>query len=205
MAYVLGFFTADGNMIRNKRGAHFIEFTSTDKVIIYEIRKALGSNLTVSEYNAKNKDYKTRYRLQIGSKEIFKDLLKLGLTPKKSKTIKLPPVPNKYLPHFLRGYFDGDGCVNVCTYKRRNRKSLSTIINSSFTSGSKRILLEIKNQLSKLGILKGGTLYFHSNAHRLRYSIMDTFRLYEFMYGNLKNNLFLERKKIKFEKYFARR
>ena len=25
MAYVLGFFTADGNMIKNKRGAHFIE------------------------------------------------------------------------------------------------------------------------------------------------------------------------------------
>jgi hypothetical protein len=30
MAYVLGFFTADGNMLKNKRGAHFIEFNTTD-------------------------------------------------------------------------------------------------------------------------------------------------------------------------------
>jgi hypothetical protein len=35
MAYVLGFFTADGSMIRNKRGAHFIEFQITDKNLLY--------------------------------------------------------------------------------------------------------------------------------------------------------------------------
>jgi len=39
MAYVLGFFAADGNMLKNRRGAHFMEFTSTDKDIIVKIRK----------------------------------------------------------------------------------------------------------------------------------------------------------------------
>ncbi len=34
MAYVLGYFAADGSMIQNKRGGHFIEFTSTDAVLI---------------------------------------------------------------------------------------------------------------------------------------------------------------------------
>ena len=38
MAYVLGFFTADGNMIKNKRGSHFIEFYSTDRDIIEKIK-----------------------------------------------------------------------------------------------------------------------------------------------------------------------
>lgn len=34
MAYVLGFFAADGNMIRTKRGGHFISFHITDKIVL---------------------------------------------------------------------------------------------------------------------------------------------------------------------------
>ena len=150
MAYVLGFFAADGNMIKNKRGAHFIEFQITDKNLLNEIRKFLGSNHKITARKRNNNKWKTSYRLQIGSKMIFNDLLKLGLTPNKSKTIKLPKMPDKYFSHFLRGYFDGDGCVNICTYKRKNRKNLSIIINSGFTSGSKKILIDIRNKLLKL-------------------------------------------------------
>ena len=94
MAYVLGFFTADGNMIRNKRGAHFMEFFSTDKDIIKNIRIALGSNhkISVRDRSKINKNWKPAYRLQIGSKEIFNDLLRLGMTPAKSNVIKFPNI-----------------------------------------------------------------------------------------------------------------
>ena len=44
MAYVLGFFAADGCMIKNKRGAHFIEFHITDKNLLFAIRAAMRSN-----------------------------------------------------------------------------------------------------------------------------------------------------------------
>lgn len=44
MAYILGFFCADGSMIRNKRGAHFIDFQITDGDLLFKIRKAFGSN-----------------------------------------------------------------------------------------------------------------------------------------------------------------
>ena len=37
MAYVLGFIAADGSLIKNKRGACFIEIQSIDKEIIYKM------------------------------------------------------------------------------------------------------------------------------------------------------------------------
>ena len=38
MAYVLGFFAADGNMRINNNGGHYIDFTSCDKEILEKIR-----------------------------------------------------------------------------------------------------------------------------------------------------------------------
>lgn len=127
-------------------------------------------------------------------------MLNLGIGPRKSKTIRLPILSNKYFSHFLRGYFDGDGCVNICTYRRKNRKNLSTILSSEFTSGSKNILIGIKNRLQEMGIIKGGS-FFYNQGYRLSFSINDSLRLYEFMYSDLGNDLYLSRKKCIFEKY----
>ncbi len=206
MAYVLGFFAADGNMLKNKRGAHFIEFQSTDKEIINKIRKVLKTNLAIGKYQSKYKNHNKRYRLQIGSKEIFNDLLKLGLTPNKSLTLKMPKVPNKYLSHFTRGYFDGDGNVSISYYVRRARNNKKSItILSGFTCGSKKFLEELFIKLKQLSNVFGGTLYHHSGAHRLFFSVKDSLVLYKFMYANTTNNLFLARKKKVFEKYFKLR
>jgi len=203
MAYVLGFIAADGSLIKNKRGAYFIDIQSIDKEIIYKIRDVFKSDIKIGEYQPKYENPNKRYRLQIGSKEIFKDLLRLGITPQKSKTIKLPNIPDKYFSHFLRGYFDGDGSVNICTYKRKDRKKPATVINCGFVSGSKDILEKIKNKLAKINIIKGGTLYFHDRGYRLWFSINDSWRLYKFMY-NTSNDLSLNRKKEIFEKYFKK-
>lgn len=200
MAYVLGFFAADGNMIKNKRGAHFIEFSNTEKSLLEKIKKAMGLNHKISLKVLKNQAWKQGYRLQIGSKEIFYDLLKLGMTPNKSKTIKLSIMPNKYFSHFLRGYFDGDGNVGIYTYQKKDRVNPSTIISVGFTSGSYEILSDIKNKLFELGIIKGSSISYN-RGHRLIFSINDSKELYNFMYKN-SGNLFIPRKKLVFEKYF---
>ena len=54
MAYVLGFFCADGSMITNKRGSHYLEYYITDKDLIFKIKKALGSNHKISEKQREN-------------------------------------------------------------------------------------------------------------------------------------------------------
>jgi len=203
MAYVLGFFAADGCMLKNKRGAHFIEFQITDKDLLIKIQKLLGSNHKIST-REKKENCKTRYRLQIGSKIIFSDLLGLGLTPRKSNTIKFPNIPNEYFSHFTRGYFDGDGNVYANTYKRADRRGKSSItLLSGFTCGSKSFLEKMHLKLKNMTIVSGGTLYkSKSGVHRLYFSVKDSGKMYEFMYNDA-DDLFLSRKKKVFEGYFV--
>lgn len=201
MAYVLGFFTADGNMIRNKRGGHFIEFTTADKIILEKIREALGSNHKITG-RKRSDTHQMCYRLQIGSKTWFNDLSQLGLMPNKSKKICLPEIPQKYFSHFVRGYFDGDGHVTISRYKRANRnyRHFITIL-SGFTSGSKKFLEQLHAALKNITDISGGTL-FYSKGYRLVFSVNDSYTLYRFLYKNPENEFCLARKKEKFEKYF---
>ena len=205
MSYVLGFFTADGSMAKNVRGGHYIEFYTTDRDLLYNIRRALAStnSIGVRDRARQNPKWKMAYRLQIGSKVMFKDLLHLGLTPNKSRVVQFPKMPSRYLADFVRGYFDGDGNVTVSTFVRRNRNNrLNTTILSGFVSGSRIFLEKLHAQLIKFGGIVGGTLYHGSRAHRLYFSVNDSRALYRFMYKNNATPLSLERKKRIFEKYF---
>ncbi len=197
MAYVLGFFTADGNMIRNKRGAHFISIEITDRDILEKIRDVINSNHKIS-IRKREFPEKDAYRLQIGSKGMFNDLIRLGMTPNKSKTIDLPFVPEKYFSDFVRGYFDGDGCINYGIYNRKDRKSKNYLFGSRFTSGSKIFLESLLKRFRSGAVIKGGFIYDKNGSFDLVLSTNDTKNLFKFMYCDVKSSLFLERKYDKF-------
>lgn len=40
------------------------------------------------------------------------DLISHGCVPNKSLILKPPKIDNELINHFIRGYFDGDGCVS---------------------------------------------------------------------------------------------
>ena len=204
MAYVLGFFTADGNMIKNKRGAHFISIQITDGRLLEKIKKSLRSNhkIYVREGGANRK---TNYQLQMGSKEIYSDLLALGIKPNKSKSVALPKIPEVFMPDFVRGYFDGDGSVNVCEYRKKDRKSPSVVLTARFISGSRKFLAALKLSLRKYAGLKGGSLFRHSRSWCLSFSILDSVKLYDYMYAGMEGDMFLERKKSVFERFIKTR
>lgn len=114
MAYVLGFITADGNLQKTKYG-HLIHIAADDYDVIAKIKAAMGMTGRILENKRENG--KISYNLRFSDKSIFNDLLKLGITPRKSLTIKPPVIPRKYLWHYIRGFFDGDGCVYIRTTK----------------------------------------------------------------------------------------
>ncbi len=193
MAYVLGFIAADGYVWKSERGAKYIGVTSTDLEIVEKIRNIFESNHKIGCRVSNNPKWKNRYILQIGSKEIVEDLAKLGIFQNKSLNIKFPSnIPDRFLKHFIRGYFDGDGGVFLGQYWRKDREKLSWVFQVYFISGS-RIFLEGLHRALKICTSKG----FISNKQRgyaLVFSHRDGLALFRFMYNNVPEELFLKRK-----------
>lgn len=200
MAYVLGYLAADGCMIKNRRGGYFIEFTSTDRILIENLRRVVGSNHHISERIRRNPKWKTAYRLQVGSKAWFQDLSSLGFTARKSNDLVFPNVPTEYLGHFVRGYFDGDGCVYFNSLAFADRKNKRWILLLLFTSGSRGFLDSLKAILSEFGV-KGGYVFEKSRGFDLRFSHKDSLAIYMMMYHTAPiSDLYLPRKREKLER-----
>src|SRR3989338_11674113 len=86
MAYVLGFFAADGYITVNKRGGQFWCIQITDKELLENIRKTIQSHHKIS-IRRRIGNSKTQYSLQVGSIEMCDDLRALGFTERKSKNL----------------------------------------------------------------------------------------------------------------------
>ncbi len=202
MAYVLGFFAADGYITVNKRGGQFWCIQISDKKLLESIKKALRSEHKISVRLSSKIGESTKYRIQIGSKEMCDDLREIGFGERKTKYLKIPRIPLKYTPHFVRGYFDGDG--NIWSGEvHKNRKTKHKVLQLAFTSGSHDFMRSLYIKLRALG-LRGGCVYRSKKKDfsRLQYSTSDALKLYYFMYNKLgTSRLFLKRKKNVFEKY----
>ena len=200
MAYVIGFFAADGYITINKRGGQYWSLDIGDRILIKRIKTAIGSEHKISTRNRNGGKY-TTYRLQIGSVDMCEDLRKLGFDERKTKRLSVPYIPQKYFTHFARGYFDGDG--NVWSgLIHKNKKTHSLAIQTVFTSCSLDFLKKFSDTLYTFGVEKGVLRKGKGNYYRLTYSINNSLKLYDFMYNNLgTSTLFLKRKKDVFEKY----
>lgn len=206
MAYVLGFFAADGNLITNKRGGQFWSIEIKDRNLLQKIKKIIDSDHKISIRIKSNNGMNSKtYRLQIGSKEMCEDLRELGIKENKTYRLALPKIPDQYLPDFVRGYFDGDGHVWMGIINKE-RKTPHFIIQTVFTSCSKEFLESIKVRLEKFSIKNSVISRGKGNFYRLVYSINNSLKLYGFMYNRLNtSNLFLKRKRDILEKYIKLR
>lgn len=198
MAYVLGFFMADGSLDINSRGSHYFNLQICDKELLEDIRNVLESNHKISLRKGIENE-SDRYRLQIGSREMCDDLRKLGVSEQKTHTMGLPKVPKKYFGDFVRGYFDGDGNVWVGE-THKNRRIKHKVIQTGFTSASFYFLSGLQKKLLEYG-LEGGSLLKTKNCYRLKYSIKNSLILSKIMYNGNENSLFLNRKKIVFSRF----
>lgn len=197
VAYILGFIYADGNIVETKRGNHYIAIYTADRALLAQIRSIMQSEHKISMRNERSGNV---YRIQVGSKEWFKDLLTLGITPNKSKRMILPIIPMKFIGDFIRGYFDGDGNV-WCGFVHKNRITSLKTLQVAFTSCSIMYLQALHKALKELGII-GGSLYIprEENFARLAFSARDALKLYNIMY-NTPHELYLKRKKVVFEQF----
>ncbi|MDP3997566.1 MAG: hypothetical protein Q8P73_03645 [bacterium] len=184
MAYVLGFFAADGTMYKNKRGSCYIGFCSVEREQIELIKKLINAGNQIESYQPHHGNRQKRHTLQIGSKMIYQRLINLGFTPNKSLTMKYPNIPNEVLGDFVRGYLDGDGCVSFNEYYYPDRKKIRRWVTIRFVCGSKSFLADLAKQLHQQAGVNLVKAPKSGRAYRISYSTNDSRQLRKLLYPN---------------------
>lgn len=149
-AYFLGLIASDGCLYHHKNDNRqdILRFTlqKEDGYILERFAKFLETTKPIT-YHSKMKNGKLcEYAsFEISSNKLVGDIIKLGIGFQKTYKNCIPNIPIKFMPHFIRGYFDGDGSI----YKKADRLS---DINISI-SGFYKNLNEIKKVLEQFNVL----------------------------------------------------
>lgn len=149
-AYWLGFIAADGCVSVNERtnsGELCIKLKGSDGPHLQKFNKSINGNIDVSYgtqiCNMNNKQY-CFSQIRLYSIEMVQDLISHGIIPNKTHHLLFPDIKTEYISHFIRGYFDGDGCITQSNHK--NGKSYIkcdfTGIDNSFFTKLRSILYE---------------------------------------------------------------
>jgi len=207
MSYVLGFIVADGcigvKRIGKKDGMkqYFFNITSKDRPHLENIQKTMAAQQKIYSKSSGYTDRKDYYFIQIGHQEICKDLMNLGILPRKTYNLNPIKVPDKYFPDFVRGFFDGDGSVYI--YKVNKTPQIKV----GFVSSSLSFITGFNQQLCKNLNISTKSVHRKIDKQRVRmilydicFYIDDCEKLAEFMYGN-NPTLYLPRKHKVFEKW----
>ncbi len=192
-AYWLGFFAADGY---NHRSRGCIEFRlhKQDREILEKFKSYIKSNNPIGLY--KN----TYCNLSLYSQHLCNKLAEYGLGQAKTYTLQLPKLEDSLMQHFIRGYYDGDGCFSVI--KRSDRKNINSRIYQFNITGMEAPLLiiqqyivdnanAVKNSLKKRKSTVAVTIHYSGK--------IVCKRILDYLYNNA--NIYLQRKYDKYIKY----
>jgi hypothetical protein len=182
-AYWLGFLYADGytRMKNGKSGEVKLKLKDTDRNHIELFLKDLGCDKPIKC----GVDKKSKFcSVTVYSNIMVKQLFELGCVNNKTQKIRLPKLDEVFMPHFIRGYFDGDGSIS----KVKNRPNSFVV---SLCSNK-----EFNNELVKF--LGYGKPYIYENYSVIKINkIMDITNFRDYIYP--KAITFLERKLLKFK------
>ena len=126
-AYWLGFLAADGcirSRVRDSDGKTIgdyinLKLSLLDEKHMEKFRDSISPKSKIYYHTGKtickkgNVCISHSCVLGIYGNELVQDVMKLGLHPKKTHTIDKPNIDEKYYRHFIRGFFDGDGCIHT--------------------------------------------------------------------------------------------
>lgn len=191
-AYFLGFIIADGCVSTPARHHKspvrlIINISSKDRVILEKLKDELNCDYEINDYIPHESTYSSNQmsELVINSKRICDALSLYGVTQSKTGYEYIPDIDEKYLPHLLRGFIDGDGSIE-------NNGKIRTI---RITACDKLILEQINNIFVSIGVKskeveedKRG-----KNAYTLRYNReKDIESIKDFLYKDA--TFYLDRK-----------
>lgn len=184
-AYFLGFIYADGC---NTGSSLAMNLHKKDVHVLEKLKQEIGTDSPI---------YDTQKGLKgvtISSVSMVKDLTRHGCMQAKTFKLTFPDLPEHLVHHFIRGYFDGDGCI--CIGSRKWGRNFNIVGTLEFVSEVQKILVKNCN-LSFTKIYaqktKNGFVYYLKYTGRLQ-----TNRIADYMYKD--SSFHLMRKYDKFYK-----
>lgn len=185
-SYWLGFLYADGSvrMKDGKSGELRVKLKDTDKEHIEKFLKDIECDKPIKC----GVEGKSKFcSVTVYSNLLVNRLFDLGCIKNKTFKIGLPKLNDEYITHFIRGYFDGDGCIS----KVKNKWYHITI------AGNEGFIFSLKKILSDKGILKIN-IYSSGKIKILSITnLTDVFKFKNIIYNYA--TVFLRRKKNKFD------
>lgn len=197
-AYWLGFIYADGWVVYSEIRRTYelgIQLKSTDWRHLEKFNQSLGGahkivfgseDKYIAGYN--NMSHTEYALLRIYSKQIVSDLINHGVVQNKTKALDFPRVQD-YFVDFLRGYFDGDGCLYIA-----QRTSQSQV---SFTCANRKFLEYICQVLRDQYSIIGHIYSENDRKNRIQLFGADMRRLLLLMYED-PGAVYLDRKHQKY-------
>ena len=125
--------------------------------------------------------------LAIYSLQIVESIKTKGVHSRKTFTIGKPNIDENLMPHFIRGYFDGDGSFS---FNPKNY-SIKTQIISASDEFKQFIIDELNRNDIKINLYSEIKLQIQNKV--------DNLKFYNYIYENAK--IYLNRKKEKYEEF----
>lgn len=187
-AYFLGLMMSDGS-VSNK--TMIISLQEKDKVILEKFKTNIEYTGPLALQISKNINHQNSSILRIYSKELVESLSNLGCGKRKTYKLRFPNIKEEFYSHFIRGYFDGDGCI---TEKKSGYYFSIT--------GNKNFLLDLNNILSKCINIGPCKISRKNKSSELFGAIQysknsDLIKIREYLYKHCED-LYIDRKYNKF-------
>eukprot|EP01083_Nonionella_stella_P122444 368380_1 len=198
MAYWLGFLFADGNI--NDSRAHYVvqlHLKCIDYSHVEKFKKALQSTYRLALHKNGETSESCSVTHKISDHSMAHDLIALGCTPRKSLTLKWPNnMPDEFASHFVRGYFDGDGCIH---YRKASKTFTISFVGSHEFVESLRMYIK-KNVLCNSKA--NGSLYHQRSCSQLAYEgNISSMTILTWMYKDSNSTIRLDRKYALYSKF----
>lgn len=210
-AYLLGFIMSDGS-INKQRNTLAINIHSKDSEI-FELFKIISPEAHVADQKGYESTALVRghtvknsgsTRLQIASVILINDLEKFGIVQNKTYTqMSIPTMREDLIKHFIRGCFDGDGCITYGVRKpnlKNREKNYRVAVRFDICAKTNNLLLEIQKWFSNKNIQINLNYIKRDDMYRVCTSAKkEVTKLFDLFYNN--SNFYLSRKFNKFNYY----
>lgn len=189
-AYLLGLFYSDGNIGNNQTQCR-LELSLNDRDLIFHLKELFP-------FFYIHYDRGTKIELGNYSKALKDDLISNGCLPRKSfenrNNLHIPNISEELIPHFIRGYFDGDGGCILNTQKSKVQKRVYIY------SASLPLINEIEDFMKSKGIIFNNITQSGKNipVYKSTPSTKSYSDYYNFLYNDA--TIFMQRKKEVFDK-----